>query len=385
MLSGFFTVSSITALSSNKVLIKSSGTIATTLPLHVEGRYTKNSLGQTVLLRGVNQEGMLDDPNGWWNPEGGNIYSGYGRWNPDAVEYNLDCMKEWNVNVLRLLLTVEWWKNDESNYRQHVKDTIGWAGERGIYVLVVFWNIQGNGAPDALPIPNYSLDGSEDIVSSNAEFKEICLSVVQELGDYPNFMFEFWNEPRGDSNAREEWLTLVQDTITEIRQYSDCLIIVQWGYGIGVNLSTGNTGGEDLTWIEEHPLTDSTGNLVYSIHAYRGDFRITMPEWIDCYEYDDLVEGYTATSVYHVIEDLNKCVIVGEIGANMWWTGEELEHELTFYENSLQIYNELEIGYIAWIWTVPAHMQHGLLQSENWCPPPTQSGEILISKIAEGQ
>jgi len=384
MLAGSFAISSITASSVNNVLIKSSGTIATTLPLHVEGRYIKDSLGRTVLLRGVNQAGMLDDPNGWWNPEGGTIYSGLGNWNPEAVEYNFDRMKSWGINVVRLLLTVEWWKNDEANYRQHIKDSIAWAGERGIYVLVVFWNVQGNGGPDPLPFPPYSIDGSEIIVSDVDGFVNVWRSVAQELSPYPNVLFELWNEPHGDSSAKEAWFNAVQDCITSIRSTSaQQIIVVQWDYGIWVNLDFDS--GSKMDWVEQYPLNDSSGNIVYSTHMYRNNIHSTIPERVNSYEYDDLKEGHELCLVPHVLYNLNKPVLIGEVGANMWWTGEELEQELAYFNNSLTIYNEWEIGYIGWVWTATAHMQHGLLQNDHWCPPPTQSGEILISKIAEGQ
>ncbi len=383
ILIGIVTISSITASPASNVIIKSSGTIATALPLHVEGRYIKNSLGQTVLLRGVNQAGMLDDPDGWWNPEGGTIYSGLGNWNPDAVKYNLDCMKEWNVNVLRLLLTVEWWKTNESNYRQHVKDTIAWAGERRIYVLIVFWNVKGNGDQDPLPFPPYSLSGSETTIANVNDFVDNWHSVAQELSSYPNVLFELWNEPHGDPFARQAWFDATQDCITSIRSTgSQQIIVVQWDYGIWVNLDYPSSPYSSMNWVENYPLNDPLGNIVFSMHMYRGNIHSTVPERVNSWEYDDLKEGHELCFVPHVLYNLSKPILIGEIGADMWCTGEELEHELAYYNNSLTIYNEWEIGYIGWVWTVPAHMRHGLLQNDHWCPPPTQSGEILIAKIA---
>jgi hypothetical protein len=131
-----FTIfSTINAFPTYDVVIKSSGIITTLSPLHVEGNCIKNLRNQTVTLRGVNQAGFADHPNGWWNPEGGSIYSGLGVWNPDAVKYNLDKMKQWGCNVVRLHTVIQWWLENTNNYRQHIKDTIAWAGERGIYVI----------------------------------------------------------------------------------------------------------------------------------------------------------------------------------------------------------------------------------------------------------
>ena len=166
--------------------------------LHVAGRYIKDSLGRTTTLRGVNQEGFLDSPNGWWNPEGGNYLSGLGIWDPDAVKYNLDGMKSWGCNVLRLHTKIAWWLNDESSYRQHIKDTITWAGERGIYVIFEPYSILG-GTQQPLPWAPHTTDPEEQVIMPDSSaFINYWTSVANELKDFPNVLFEIYNEPHGD-------------------------------------------------------------------------------------------------------------------------------------------------------------------------------------------
>jgi len=60
-----FSMPAISSLMSN-VTIRSSGTIVTISPLHVEGKYIKNGLNQTVFLKGVNKVEFADDPDGVW-------------------------------------------------------------------------------------------------------------------------------------------------------------------------------------------------------------------------------------------------------------------------------------------------------------------------------
>jgi len=139
-----------------------------------------------------------------------------------------------------------------------------------------------------------------------------------------------------------------------------------------------------MDWAELYPLNDPLGNIVYSFHNYRGDFHRTDPTRVNVWEYEDIKQSLQICLVDHVLNTLNKPVLCGEIGANMWWTGEELEREVAYFNNSLTVYNEWNISYIAWVWTVSAHMRHGLLQNGLWFPPPGVNGEVLISKIAEG-
>ncbi|MCJ7635664.1 cellulase family glycosylhydrolase [Candidatus Bathyarchaeota archaeon] len=359
------------------------------MKLHVEGRHIKNSLNQIVKLRGVNQAGMLDSPNGWWNPEGGGYTSGLGVWNPDAVKYNLDKMKEWGCNALRLHTNIQWWLQNPSNYRQHIKDMLTWTAEREIYVIFDFYSVQEKTGQDHLPFPPYSLSGSETIVPDVATFVDVWRSVASELGIFSNVVFELWNEPGcegASTEAKEAWFNAVQQCIVAIRETADNIIIVQWDCGIWCNLDFPPPANlaATMSWVESYPLHDSQGNIVYSFHNYRGGFHRTVPTRVNVWEYDDIKLALQYCLVNYVLNTLNKPVLCGEIGANMWWTGDELERELAYFNNNLTIYNEWNMSYIAWVWTVPAHMQHGLLQNGYaWCPPPTQSGEILIAKIAE--
>lgn len=362
--------------------INSSGQVQYISPLHTEGRYIKDSFNRTVTLRGVNQAGFIDDPNGWWNPEGGGIYSGLGVWNPDAVKYNLDAMKSWGCNVLRLHTNIRWWLENTNDYRQHMRDVIVWAGERGIYVIFEPYSVTG-GTQYEMPFPPYIPADQQEIIPSEQAFINYWASVVNGLKDLPNVLFELYNEPHGDITAKDTWFRVVQSCIDAIRETgADQIIIVQWGYGIWCNLDHAN--GAKMDWAELYPLNDPLGNIVYSFHNYRGDFHRTDPTRVNVWEYEDIKQSLQICLVDHVLNTLNKPVLCGEIGANMWWTGEELEREVAYFNNSLTVYNEWNISYIAWVWTVSAHMRHGLLQNGLWFPPPGVNGEVLISKIAEG-
>jgi len=405
-----FTIfSTINAFPTYDVVIKSSGIITTLSPLHVEGNCIKNLRNQTVTLRGVNQAGFADHPNGWWNPEGGSIYSGLGVWNPDAVKYNLDKMKQWGCNVVRLHTVIQWWLENTNNYRQHIKDTIAWAGERGIYVIFEPTFVRGGEYACFFELPYYpylvddtnssnnNREGDVAVMPNRTAFINYWVSVVNELEVYPNVLFEVFNEPHGNATVADEFFEMVQEWINVTRNAGATqLLVVQWGIGTWVNFGNPPPDPHEppsdahpcLTfyWVEYYPLYDPLGNLVYSTHKYRWDFHRWFEEeqkMNGVWTYDEIKQGYNITLLNYVLFNLSKPVIIGEIGADMWQTGTELERELAWFNNSLTILNEWGVSYIAWVWTATAHMRHGLLQNAVWLPPPTQSGEILISKISE--
>ena len=159
-------------------------------------------------------------------------------------------------------------------------------------------------------------------------------------------------------------------------------IVIQWDYGIWCNLnfSAPRNAGATMDWVEKNPFHDPLGNLVYSFHIYRyhGSFHYSLPERKNVWEYGDIRKGLELCLVDNVLRKLNKPVICGEIGANMWCRGEELKRELACLENSLKIFGELGIGYVVWVWTSPAHMNCGVLQNAMWVPGPNEAGRTLI-------
>jgi len=350
--------------------------------LHIEGRYIKDAFGRTIYLRGVNQPCFLNDPDGMWNPEGGTVYSGLGIWSPDAVKYNLDGMKSWGCNVIRLHTSIQWWVENTSNYRQHIKDVITWAAERGMYVIFDAYSVIGStqyGLPWGLYIP----ESQRSIMPDSQAFVDYWATVANELKDLPNVIFELYNEPHGDATARDAWFSVVQQCINAIRGVgADQIIIVQWDYGVWANLEYPFSTKSTMEWVEDFPLTDITGNIVYSTHNYRGQIHRDNGERVDSYTYADMKLGFETCLVDYVLDTLEKPVLVGEIGADMWETGEDLTEELAYFNNTLTLFNELNMSYVAWVWTIPAHMRWGLLQNEgSWLPPPNEAGEALINAI----
>jgi aryl-phospho-beta-D-glucosidase BglC (GH1 family) len=362
--------------------------------LHTEGRHLEDAAGRVVVLRGVNKPGFVDCPDGWWNLPGENLYAGIGRWRPEAVKASLDEINRWGANVVRLHTCVQWWVENPTTFtnewrtvtypkpfREMYEDVIRWAGERGLYVIVEFYNMKWQSGQETLPWPPHS--DHADVIGSREEFVALWESVARQLGHYPHVMFEFYNEPHGGPELRGEWFAFTQEAIDRVRAVTDNIIVVQWGYGCWVNLDfpPPEHSAAALDWIEQYPLEGS--NLVYSTHLYRnsgGAGSFATRGGVRCWEREDVLQALRLAGVQRVATELDVPLIVGEVGAYMRQEGEELERELAWFDNILQILNEWEVGYLAWAWHPEDHLAHGMLKDGSFFDGPNPAGRIFIDR-----
>lgn len=399
----------LSSLSSSNIIIRTSGIIATILPLHVEGRYIKNSLNQTVILRGVNKPEMVDDPDGIW--------MGQQHWTDENVKAELDAMKGWGINVIRCHISVELWKYDigpDSGHpasewcaisaREAIKRLLTFTAESGIYVILDPYSVRcywTGGDQDYLPWPPYQRSpNASEIIGSVDEFVEWWRSVARELKDYPNVMFDIWNEPNPPMNAWQEWLDGAQQCITAIREEGFTgIIFFEWRTGAFCNIVL-NDDNSDFPlghpsngfhlhhWLEEavNTLKDPVKNLAFDVHLYRlgGSFKFINDELVQ-YWNDTVAWNYTQIKMALEYmgwkwagDVLNVPLICGETGCALSWTGELLEHELIAWNNILSIFNEWDIHYTAFWWREIGQfrLHHGPPNFE-----PTESGQILLNML----
>lgn len=377
----------------DNIIIGNSGTIIAISPLHIEGKYVKDIFGNTIVLRGINKHGFEDQSTGVWQRPDSSITTA---WEPETIKANLDAIKTWGINLLRIHTAINLWKYDVDGFRQKIKDLLTWAGERGIYVIydcysVVDYFSEGHQA-DPLPYPPYN--SRPDVIGSEREFVEFWVSIANELKDYPNVLFELWNEPHIKEGytweeMREGWKNVTQWCINAIRATgAENIIVASWSWGIWVNLdypwesppSPVRNPAAALDWIVIFNLSDPLGNILYDTHLYRGDFHRSEPEYVNSWTYEDIKSGLHYCWVDYVLNNLSKPIIFGEIGPNMAQTGIELERELAFYNNSLTIFNELGINYAGFWWWQLGQYAH-LTGEPNY--QPNRAGEVLIKSLQD--
>jgi endoglucanase len=159
----------------------------------VSGKNLVDSAGKTLQLRGVNLSGLeFVAVQGWSaaNPWGAQTGDATPNWN---------AIKTWKVNSVRLPLNEASWLGYQctdstgktrdpdpgDNYQATVKSAVKEATEAGLYVIVdLHWTAPGTFCPLAQN-PIADMDHSIDFWKS----------VATTFKDYPNVMFELFNEP----------------------------------------------------------------------------------------------------------------------------------------------------------------------------------------------
>jgi len=366
ILTGIFSLSLATSLLMNSILIRNSGAIATTSPLHTEGRYIKDIFNNTVILRGVWKAEYIDSCVGWWD-------SPY-TWDENAVRASMQFLKrDWGINVISTFIWGDWWLEDKSttlnghstshSYRFAIKETLRLAMEYGLYFQIRLWSpIRAEGRVNA-PYAPYSSWTVDDFVNFWA-------SVATELKHYPNVIFTLYDEPTGNMSV---WFDAAEQAINAIRGVgAEQLIVVHWAYC-----------GSCLwmeQWVNEgRPLQ----NIVFSNHIYRvhGTFEYNANSPVDIdYIRTQLGDNVSNHRAYKYITDTyNIPIWVSAIGA---YNGKTNDEEYVYFRNTLAVLNEWELGYAAYQW-FRTDLVWALQESTGVIPnPPNRVGQALIDAIA---
>ena len=106
-----------------------------------------------------------------------------------------------------------------------------------------------------------------------------------------------------------------------------------------------------LSWVTDHPIYDPINNLVIGTHHYRSSGSLGF--WDNgavAWTQTDIMQAFTNELLLHVLYDLNKPVLVGEIGMYVDQSGQGLIDEANGFTNQLAIYKQLGLGYCAFVW-----------------------------------
>jgi hypothetical protein len=340
MIVGIFSLSPVIASLFNNVIIKSSGTIVSISPLHVEGRYIKDIFNNTVLLRGVWLAEYADSCVGAW---GGDFYN----WNEANVRADMKNLRDvWHVNVINTFIWGNWWINDlavtlggsptSHHYRFAIKEAIRIAQDYGLYFQIRLWAPDTSEGRVEQPYAPYSNKWSQQ------DFINFWVSVATELKDYPNVIFTLYDEPTMDITL---WFNMATQAINAIRATgAQQLIVIHFGY-------CGSCMWMEQ-WVKEgRPLH----NIVFSNHIYRVhgtfEFNASAPTDID-YIRNFLARKcssqiYDGAAYLYITETYNIPIWVSAIGA---YGGVIDDAEYTYFKNTLAVLNEWQLGYVAYQW-----------------------------------
>lgn len=371
--------------------ITSSGLIgiSVTRPLHTEGKYIKDDLGQVVYLRGVWKGCFADTCIGWFTPPGMDISSleGYVTWDESYVTAHLQVMRDHGFNSFGTFIWADWWLQDAStsiagyetdlSYRTALRETIRLAQAYGIYVQVRVYGItHTDHVVGRIPFPPYAT--FPGIIENQDDFVNLWASIAEELGGYPNVYFCLYDEPCGFPDDRLVYFDVAGRCINAIRTAGfDGLIMPMWCYC------------GDCYWMEQWINEGNpTHNIVFSNHIYRyhGTFdgigRSTDLDAIRDYMLAD-TDGisYPPLGLHYnrIVNELNMPVIVHG-GA---FLGATDDAEYTCFKNVLTVCNELEIGYYGFAWH-RSDMAWALQEHTVAIQPLNRVGQALKDAIAAG-
>lgn len=395
MFAAIFSLSPARSLLTSFFVIRSSGQIAQSndLALTVVGRNFVNVNNATVRLLGVNCGGLGDAVCGVW---GGVFCNTYAQWqsNQAYVTAQLDAMKSWGCNCIRLNYVVENWLYNYENHRQMIKDLANLLGNRSMYMIYSGYSLRSyaNGMiQEGIPYPPYQQWANASIIiPSKQAFIDLVVSEAVELKDYHNVLFGLWNEPHARTVAlipadRTEWVSAAQSTINAVRgNGSNAVILVQWGYGTWCNIQSPppappahyvglDVGNADtFEWSYMYNLTGT--NVAYESHSY-DDFGQNVT-------YSQITLGYQRCWFEYMLNNLSRPILIGEIGANGWWSDPELQtNEYNTFNRTLTYFDSLGISYTAFEWRVGT--TYALITSNYPSFTPSPAGNVLIARFAE--
>jgi hypothetical protein len=358
------------------ITIKNSGTIATILPLHTEGKYIKDSFNNTVYLRGLWAGSFVDTSTGWWDVDAS-------KWNETALRYTLQQLRDvWHVNCINTFIWGDWWLGNNATTlnggttdigcRDAIIRTIQVAQDYGIYIQLRLYGC--NATQNRVEGQPYQPFTSWTV----QDFVDFWVNVTTTLKDYPNVIFHLFDEPGtgGGQATMQDWFNAANQTIAAIRNAGvDHLIAVHWGYC------------GDMMWVADwinrgYP----THNILFSEHIYRslGSFC-----WNTNYPVD--IESIRAclnstqgepqgTATKYIMDTYNVPVWVSAIGT--LWGHTTNDDEYIAFWNTLQVLNEWNISYVAY--TTGRTQSQGALTTDpagQVFAPPNRVGQALINAI----
>jgi endoglucanase len=199
--------------------------------LQVKGTQLCDKKGKPIILRGMSY--------GWhnWWPR---------FYNENSVRW---LYKDWKVSVVRAAMGIEpggGYKQDPEGSMQKIKAVVEGAIKTGIYVIID-WHSH-----------NINL----------LEAKKFFELMAKQYGNYPNVIYELFNEP--DQESWDEVKAYSNELIKLIRQHDpDNIILV------------GNPHwDQDIHLVADAPL-EGFKNLMYTVHFYAGTHKQQLRDRCD--------------------------------------------------------------------------------------------------------
>lgn len=328
------------------------------------------------------------------------------------MDATFQCYKEvWHVNMIRVYITVDWyWQNNVTpsvedpenypywnapiSYQKYIETVVSEAAKYGIYVdlcpyqLVSFYRDSNRGGAQGLPMCWWDNTSIDFLTGTGLNDEQIFWSqfwtlLATNLKDYPNVIYEAWNEPQltGNEPIPPPYLTYLQTMYNSVHSVTtQNLIFMQWNAGYIPYYN-------DLSWCKQiSEAIPKAENIVYTTHAYRHSPSFNK-QW--------------ETSAYGVLAQLKAAMdsmqvkaplLINEAGSCMLYvSAEDKQNELDWFSSLTQAAKTLGVGLTGYYWVSdddlgPVYSGMALLTGiwniNATTPEPNQVGQIFLNYLA---
>jgi hypothetical protein len=238
-------------------------------PLVVSGSQIVTSSGCTVLLKGVDVDGLEFSSNG---------YSG--SWPGSLLSVAQEAVTGWGCNVIRLPLDQDWWfgcsnsrgaPSSSAAYQSIVNSIVQFCSDNNAYIILdLHWSGTSSATTFTSPCSGAgwgTANGQQPMADANAI--TFWGSVASIYGNNPAVLFDLYNEPNGvlwptwqgsGSMGSAGWTPGMQALLNAVRN--------QGGAGAVSNvcLAGGLNWCQDFSGLPSYPLSGT--NICYSTHLY---------------------------------------------------------------------------------------------------------------------
>lgn len=174
--------------------------------------------------------------------------------NGELTIQQVHAVKAWGVNLVRLPLNINHWRDNKDNYRANIKTIVGWIKADGMDIM--------------LDLHSAELPGHTGGPARMAPRQAITFwqQVATEYKNDPDIIFELFNEPH-DITAGE-W----RDGSSEFAGFQEMYNAVRSTGAQNIVLVAGTNWAYDLSFVKTHRINGV--NIMYSTHPYNGGDRI---------------------------------------------------------------------------------------------------------------
>ncbi len=368
-----------------------------TSALHTSGSYILDANGNSIYLRGIGLAGFAPNLMIWNNNENDNWGAQWNHNPTTTMEQTFQTMKnQWHINMIRIFIYPSWYyrdniipaQEDPASYgdcttpisvKSYLKLLAEEADKYGIYVDIVPYMMTPSSSSfgaDPYTSSGFGWQGMpmcgwdepaqrflNDAGYGNNEqgfWRWFWTDMATTLKDYPNVIFDAWNEPNVGTDADpipEGFMSYLQTMYDAVRSTGATnLIMMQWHMGWFPN-----DYGNDLSWVKQIDDTFNPKNVVYTTHLYYYAPTDLSSYWATDYE-GLKAQLQTGIDSMGIIAPL----VINEEGSCLN-NSPDKQRDITWWTNLLAAQADLRIGTGAYYWLSDAGLG------------PIYAGETMLS------